>query len=400
MGIATTSTQGSSFPESIFCSGSRSLVLDLVILYRRNSNNNNPTSVSTPITRRRTPLPLLLDLQLPPLARGRSAHVGPPLLLVAPPSIPVPPAASLAPGCFIHSIQTTSTALLRSRGLRRYKLLRYNKVLPLVPGPPNSLDIHHDLLSSKKECLPLGGSRLVLFINRLKTFTSQDPKQKHLHFSPIRSQFVGEEPSSQLSTTLTTKHFQKSIKQTTNQNNMNTIKQMPLATTKRKTRVPVAISDYRRIPCGLIVIDGPSANIASENQQENVLPLRTAAILPSKTATELSTLHARALKRYPQLQQLVQQSGDSDLGMIPAGAFHLRMGSLEGTIEKSPELRIVNNGDTDIDFVLGSIFWEDHSAEFGDDELYVSTTSVGDSTATERTIDRVMERSGLFTLDE
>lgn len=151
-----------------------------------------------------------------------------------------------------------------------------------------------------------------------------------------------------------------------------------------------AISDYRRIPCGLIVIDGPSANIAFENQQENVLPLRTAAILPSKTATELSTLHARALKRYPQLQQLVQQSGDSDLGMIPAGAFHLRMGSLEGTIEKSPELRIVNNGDTDIDFVLGSIFWEDHSAEFGDDELYVSTTSVGDSTATERTIDRVM----------
>mmetsp|Transcript_34010 Transcript_34010/g.80068 ORF Transcript_34010/g.80068 Transcript_34010/m.80068 type:complete len:248 (+) Transcript_34010:112-855(+) len=154
------------------------------------------------------------------------------------------------------------------------------------------------------------------------------------------------------------------------------------------------ISDYRRIPCGLIVIDPSFANIAEDSKEEDVLPLTTAAILPSQSGhvtTELSTLNARALKRYPQLRQLVQESGDADLGVIPAGAFRLRMGSLEGTIAKSPELRIVNDGGNDIDFVLGSIFWEAHSAEFGDDELYVSPTTVGDSTTFKyETIDRVM----------
>mmetsp|Transcript_19852 Transcript_19852/g.40848 ORF Transcript_19852/g.40848 Transcript_19852/m.40848 type:complete len:136 (-) Transcript_19852:8-415(-) len=41
-------------------------------------------------------------------------------------------------------------------------------------------------------------------------------------------------------------------------------------------------ADYRRIPCGLIAIDTTSDNTADDNQEEDVLPLPTAAILRNK----------------------------------------------------------------------------------------------------------------------
>lgn len=153
--------------------------------------------------------------------------------------------------------------------------------------------------------------------------------------------------------------------------------------------------EYRRIPCGLIAIDTTSVNNVHGNKEEDVLPLQTVAFLPNKNGKltrEISTLHERTLKRFPQLQKYVQISDDGIIGIIPMGTFRLRMGSVEGTIEQSPELRIVSDDNIDggIDFVLGTNFWMEHSARFGEDELYVSTTPVGDSTDAATEINRVM----------
>lgn len=141
---------------------------------------------------------------------------------------------------------------------------------------------------------------------------------------------------------------------------------------------------YRRIPCGLIVIIDDAAIAAAtknddgEEEEEDVLPLSTMAAMnhhPNKGEGEtgipgtgtgmagitgedgISTLHARALKRYPQLQhhiQRVQRSTSTSTSttaydIIPAGTFRLRMGSMEATIEKSPELRIIHDDDDDDD---------------------------------------------------
>lgn len=163
-----------------------------------------------------------------------------------------------------------------------------------------------------------------------------------------------------------------------------------------------------RIPCGLIFIQDDTVPVSSstttseEDDEEFVLPLATSAIVPAGDTSQISsvsnsdtpsTLHARALARYPRLQSHVvmvpPSSSPRDEAtrkdfrrMIPPGTFRLRMGSEESTIEDSPPLWIIEDDDensgsganTKIDLILGTTFWKNHQAEFGSDEVYLYPT--------------------------
>jgi len=195
----------------------------------------------------------------------------------------------------------------------------------------------------------------------------------------------------------------------------------------------------RQIPCGLIVVaiaNGASSSPVDEDV--TVLPLATLAVAgvvvrdrngngnensttehePEAIPNALSTLHARALERYPLLERYVVSSSDETgyRRVIPKGTFRLRMGSEDSTIEESPPLWIVeetqninhrdrSNDDYDYgdgayqhqhDLVLGGVFWEEHSAEFGSDEVYLRSSpssEAGDAAAaegTKRAVVRVM----------
>ncbi len=181
-----------------------------------------------------------------------------------------------------------------------------------------------------------------------------------------------------------------------------------------------------RIPCGLIFVQDDRVPVSSsttsseEEDEEYVLPLATSAIVPVDDTTQISsisnsdapsTLHARALARYPRLQSYVvmvpPSSSPRDEAtrkhfrrMIPPGTFRLRMGSEESTIEDSPPLWIIEDDDDDdddyensgtgtntkIDLILGTTFWKNHQAIFGSDEVYLyptpslSETNGGDET--------------------
>ena len=189
-----------------------------------------------------------------------------------------------------------------------------------------------------------------------------------------------------------------------------------IATTKRHQQ--------HRIPCGLIVIDDntvPTSSIGGifKDDEDRVLPLTTSATVPmykikstSSTADfhTHSTLHARALAKYPRLQSYVvpvppsssprhETTGMYFKRMIPEGTFRLRMGSEESTIEDSPPLWIIEdeagggseNDSIQIDLVLGTTFWKDHLAEFGNDEVYLNPTLLSSETNTdEMKLSRVM----------
>jgi hypothetical protein len=137
------------------------------------------------------------------------------------------------------------------------------------------------------------------------------------------------------------------------------------------------ITTTHRIPCGLILVQ----SLGVSKEEDNVLPLATAAVVPTPTRSDNaeSTLHARALDRYPALSKLVVTSKNGSK-MIPKGTFKLRMD--EATIEASPALLIVRGGDDNIDLVLGTAFWKDHAAEFGSDEAYLRSSSLSSSDRT------------------
>lgn len=174
-----------------------------------------------------------------------------------------------------------------------------------------------------------------------------------------------------------------------------------------------------RIPCGLMIHNSDNA--------EEIFPMATLAIservdivsTPSRSpkarfsseegekiddlpsfrcsdpAVARSTLHARVLDLYPQLARFVVEVKASSpeicpsTSMIPKGAFRLRMGSVESTIEDSPPLWIVENDQTHgngnpqerrdtkeiIDLVLGKEFWDQHHAAFETDEVYLVRNS-------------------------
>ena len=150
-----------------------------------------------------------------------------------------------------------------------------------------------------------------------------------------------------------------------------------------------------RIPCGLIVIDKEPASSTSASEEEvDVLPLTTFAIVPADDGTTLSSddvcttsmLRASALSKYPMLKRFIVEvetssdrtrAGKEFKRMIPEGTFRLRMGSEESTIEKSPKLWIIEdepvneNSNIGEDLVLGTAFWESHGAGFGSDEVYL-----------------------------
>jgi len=183
-----------------------------------------------------------------------------------------------------------------------------------------------------------------------------------------------------------------------------------------------------RIPCGLILA-------GNDEDEVEGLPVSTCIEITSTTTKGggngdagngsgmISLLNDRIFQRYPQLQNYKKMDINMEnifdpLITIPEGTFLLRMGSVEATIEKSPELRIfqqkkkkkkrvevddyeydergencdinlgscknddddeddedANDEEDDCDLVLGKQFWENHSTEFNDDELYVSTTA-------------------------
>jgi len=141
---------------------------------------------------------------------------------------------------------------------------------------------------------------------------------------------------------------------------------------------PRPIRRHYRIPCGLIV-KTDDGNEEEETREEDVLPLSTC--IDFDNGDGISTLNARALERHPQLQRhvLKKASKTYPLDVIPAVIFRLRMGSVEATVERSPELHIAGGGkggdDDACDLTLGAQFWDNHSVEFGEDELYLSTKS-------------------------
>lgn len=155
------------------------------------------------------------------------------------------------------------------------------------------------------------------------------------------------------------------------------------------------VTTTHRIPCGLILVESLGVSVSKE--EDDVLPLATAAVVPTPTRSHTasnaeSTLHARALERYPDLSKLVVTSKNGSK-MIPKGTFKLRMD--EATIEGSPPLLIVHEGDDNVDLVLGTAFWKDHAAEFGSDEVYLRSLSLSSSDRTasgddERKTTRVM----------
>ena len=172
-----------------------------------------------------------------------------------------------------------------------------------------------------------------------------------------------------------------------------------------------------RIPCGLMIRND---NDDDDDRAENVLPLSTLAIAeggggssggkeetpapPVDPAVARSTLHARALDRYPELGGLtvLEASTPPHGRFIPRGAFRLRMGSVESTIEDSPPLWIVEHDNDDdtgsdggetIDLVLGGDFWDDHRASFGTDEIdLVREARSGSSTTTNNNKDSAGSR--------
>jgi len=165
----------------------------------------------------------------------------------------------------------------------------------------------------------------------------------------------------------------------------------PTATT------PTTFSTERpkiQIPCCLILgkkeeetTDGKiSTTTASTTNDDNanVLPLSTII----DTSQSVSTLDARALQRYPELQPLVvrvpnnvqhhnyQQQSSVYSYYIPSGTLQLRMGSIEATTV-APTLRIVaaepldqqktgennnNNNNGAFELKLGMDFLWDHLA--------------------------------------
>lgn len=160
---------------------------------------------------------------------------------------------------------------------------------------------------------------------------------------------------------------------------------------------------YRRIPCGLIETDIASDGRREGSEDDEVLPLLTVAMLiptdhqnRNRVGSGISTLHERALKRYPQLQQYVHRVSNrfadgTNAVIIPEGKFRLRMGSVEATIERSPELWIVRGDEDGIDLKLGFDFWENLGAEFREDELYYAPPKSGsESIAKQTKSERVM----------
>jgi hypothetical protein len=158
--------------------------------------------------------------------------------------------------------------------------------------------------------------------------------------------------------------------------------------------IPPVKYHKRLVPCGLIVIDDASA--AGE---EEVLPLATSLVAEMSGATTVaaaettphaaSTLHARALEKYPELEKyVVTATTTTGKRMIPRGTFKLRMGSEESTIEESPLLWILEHEDSDDektrDLVLGTDFWKEHSAEFGSEDVYLFPSSSSSKTKRSR----------------
>jgi len=146
--------------------------------------------------------------------------------------------------------------------------------------------------------------------------------------------------------------------------------------------IPCVKYHRRLVPCGLIVINDASA----AGEEEEVLPLATSAVAEMARAAATaetnphaaSTLHARGLKKYPELEKYVTTT-TTGKRMIPEGTFKLRMGSEESTIDESPLLWILEHQDSDDektrDLVLGTDFWKEHSAEFGSEEVTLFPSS-------------------------
>jgi hypothetical protein len=140
-----------------------------------------------------------------------------------------------------------------------------------------------------------------------------------------------------------------------------------------------------RIPCGLII--AAAADVAVDNENKEVLPLTTCIELlevfddNNENNNGKSFLNEKIFQRYPQFEKYVV----NDNSIMPSGIFQLRMGSIDATIEVSPELHIIkqhtssssssSDDDDDCDLILGKQFWDNHFTEFNDDELYVSTTT-------------------------
>jgi hypothetical protein len=150
-----------------------------------------------------------------------------------------------------------------------------------------------------------------------------------------------------------------------------------------------------RIPCGLIIASASAAAAATDvavvdNEDKEVLPLTTCIELllsddnnnENKKKNGKSFLNEKIFQRYPQFEKYVVVNNNNSNSFIPSGIFHLRMGSMDATIDVSPELHIIsesddddNDDDEDCDLILGKQFWDNHFTEFKDDELYLSTTT-------------------------
>jgi hypothetical protein len=138
-----------------------------------------------------------------------------------------------------------------------------------------------------------------------------------------------------------------------------------------------------RIPCGLIIA-------AATDADKEVLPLTTCIDLllddidNENENNGISFLNEKIFQRYPQFRKYVDNVNSNNI--IPSGIFHLRMGSIDATIEVSPDLHIIKHTSTsrnndDCDLILGKQFWDNHFTEFNDDELYLSTTTSSSSSS-------------------
>ncbi|OEU10911.1 hypothetical protein FRACYDRAFT_220107 [Fragilariopsis cylindrus CCMP1102] len=144
-----------------------------------------------------------------------------------------------------------------------------------------------------------------------------------------------------------------------------------------------------RIPCGLIIASTAADVAVVDNEDKEVLPLTTCIdeLLEVFDDNEnnndkkngISFLNKKIFQRYPQFEKYIVNVNNSN-NIIPSGIFHLRMGSMDATIDVSPELHITDGDDDDddeddCDLILGKQFWDHHFTEFKDDELYLSTTT-------------------------
>ncbi|OEU09088.1 hypothetical protein FRACYDRAFT_271544 [Fragilariopsis cylindrus CCMP1102] len=154
-----------------------------------------------------------------------------------------------------------------------------------------------------------------------------------------------------------------------------------------------------RIPCGLIIAStaAAAADVAVvDNEDKEVLPLTTCIELlevfddnnNNENKNGKSFLNEKIFQRYPQFEKYIVNVNNNS-NIIPSGIFHLRMGSMDATIDVSPELHIISesddddvSNDDDCDLIVGKEFWDNHFTEFKDDELYLVTTTATTSDTT------------------